>query len=215
MIHAPYTLDAITARLIPQLTSEPSHGVDLAYQFPELSAQQLQAMSTLFPATRVPAAVLVALIQHPDGATMLFTERAGHLRHHAGQISFPGGRIEAGDADAKAAALREAQEEIGLDPALVVPLGFLPPRLVISGFFIHPLVAVVQPGFTLVPDRNEVADVFEVPLQHLLDTRNHQIRQRHIGAVAFQAIDISWGQHRIWGATANIIQTLQRLISDK
>ncbi len=208
----PSTVDALKARLATRLTTTPAAAGDLASQFPTLSADELISLRSILPQTQIPAAVLVGLVAHEDRTTILLTERAGHLRLHAGQISFPGGRIEA-DEDAVMAALREAQEEIGLDPAHVTPLGFLPPQLVVSGFCIHPLVAVVQSGLNLLPDHNEVADVFEVPLTYLLDTRNHRPDSRRLGPVTVPTFDIVHDQHRIWGATAGIIRSLCRAIA--
>ena len=112
------------------------------------------------PATPRAAAVLVPIIDRPGAPTLLLTMRAGHLRQHAGQISFPGGRIEASDDDVLGAALRETREEIGVDSAFVEPLGFLPDQVVLTGFRITPVVALLRPGFTLQVDAAEVAEVF-------------------------------------------------------
>ena len=112
------------------------------------------------------------------------TLRTEDLRHHAGQVSFPGGRIEAGDADPVAAALREAHEEIGLAPAKIEPLGYLDPFDTISGFHVYPVVARIDPGYRPVRDPREVADVFEVPLDYLLDASNIRLVEREFAGTA-------------------------------
>src|ERR1700688_4305781 len=123
----------------------------------------------LDPARRTPAAVLVPLVEREGGMTVLLTQRAATLKDHAGQISFPGGRIEPGDADAWHAALREAQEEIGLAPSLVEFAGYLPDHVVISGFRVTPVVGFVEPEYQLRIATAEGHDVFEVPLDFFLD----------------------------------------------
>lgn len=178
-------------------------GIDLA--------QQAQALPYL-PARRIPAAVLVPVIQHEAELTVLFTERASHLKHHAGQISFPGGRIEPQE-DALHAALRETKEEIGLPPEFVEVLGYLPPHWVFTGYCVTPVVALVQPGFELQIDMGEVASVFEVPLRYLIDPAHHQARDRLIGEIALRVYDLPYGERRIWGATAGILMHLYRLLA--
>ena len=120
-------------------------------------------------AAPTPAAVLVGLVDRRDGPALLLTQRTEHLRDHAGQICFPGGRIEPGDESAAAAALREAEEEIGLDPARVGILGNLPAYQTVTGFRIHPVIGWISPPFELRPDPFEVAEAFEVPLHFVLD----------------------------------------------
>ncbi len=159
----------------------------------------------------VPASVLVAIVDR-DPLTVLLTQRTDRLQSHAGQIAFPGGKIDPGDRDPLAAALREADEEIGLDPTLVEPLGYLDRYRTSTGYIVHPVVALVVPTFTLRPNPREVADVFEVPLAFLMDPRNHhrrsrlwQGRERHFYAMPF-------GERFIWGATAGMIRNMhQRL----
>jgi 8-oxo-dGTP pyrophosphatase MutT (NUDIX family) len=164
------------------------------------------------PARRIPAAVLVPIVQHETELTVLFTERASHLKHHAGQISFPGGRIEEQE-DALQAALRETQEEIGLASQYVEVLGYLPPHWVFTGYCVTPVVALVQPGFDLQIDMGEVASVFEVPLRYLIDPAHHQARDRLIGEIALRVYDLPYGERRIWGATAGILMNLYRLLA--
>jgi len=162
------------------------------------------------------ASVLIPIVMR-DHPTVLLTERTLHLPTHSGQIAFPGGKAEAGDADATATALREAQEEIGLDAAFIQVLGVLPEYRTGSAFIITPVVALVQAGFTLRPDPNEVADVFEVPLSFLMNPAHHQ---RH--AVELEGRRREWfampyqdqaTQRFIWGATAGMLRNVYRMLS--
>jgi len=165
-----------------------------------------------FPASPAAAAVLVPIVDHQEGLTVLLTRRSSNMRTHAGQVSFPGGRIEAIDAGPLAAALRETEEEIGLGREHVTFAGYLPPHLVVTGFWVTPVVGFVQPGFELKLDPREVAGTFEVPLEHILDFTNHRSRERLIGELAVQVYDIPFGEHNIWGATAGILIALYRLL---
>jgi 8-oxo-dGTP pyrophosphatase MutT (NUDIX family) len=176
---------------------------------PERHADVLHLMPTEFKQ----AAVLVPIVQRPEGATILLTERAGHLHRHAGQISFPGGRIEPDDAGPLQAALRETEEEIGLSRAYVQVLGYLAPHWVFTGYSITPVIGLVTPGFELRLHADEVADVFEVPLAHVFDSVNHQSRLRQLGTLSIEVYDIPFGERRIWGATAGILMSLYRLLS--
>lgn len=152
-----------------------------------------------------PAAVLVALVERAGGPQVLLTRRTEALRHHAGQIAFPGGRIEADDADPVAAALREAQEEVGLGAALSSPLGYLDPFVTITGFHVFPVVASVAGGFVPVPDPGEVAEAFEVPLGFLLDPGNVHSLDVDFQGRRRQVLEFRYGGHRIWGATAAML----------
>ncbi|HJS22492.1 MAG TPA: CoA pyrophosphatase [Steroidobacteraceae bacterium] len=175
---------------------------------PELSA----SFSHLMPVAPIPAAVLVPIVDHPGGLTVLLTQRAADLKNHAGQISFPGGRIEAADDGPMAAALRETHEEIGLERGFVDVFGYLPDHLIISGYRVTPVVAFVRPGFELALDRSEVTDAFEVPLDFLLDPSNHKARRRKLGEGEIEVYDIPYGERNIWGATAGMLMTLYRLV---
>ena len=152
--------------------------------------------------------------EHP---TVLLTERTKHLSNHSGQIAFPGGKADKDDVDASATALREAEEEIGLDPSLVDVLGVLPHYLTGTAFIITPVIALVQPGFSLSPNGYEVADVFEVPLEFLMNPSHHQ---RH--AFEWEGVRREWfsmpyqdksTQRFIWGATAGMLRNFYRLLS--
>ena len=174
------------------------------------SPEVVARMRASLPTRRTPAAVLVPLVEHSSGMTVLLTQRATTLKDHAGQISFPGGRIEPSDADAWHAALREAHEEIGLSPNLVEFAGYLPDHVVISGFRVTPVVGFVKPEYQLRIATAEVHDVFEVPLDYILDSANHKTRQRQIGELTIDIHDIPYGDRNIWGATAGMLMTFRR-----
>jgi 8-oxo-dGTP pyrophosphatase MutT (NUDIX family) len=169
-------------------------------------------MRDSLPKQQVPAAVLVPLVQREAGLTVLLTQRAATLKDHAGQISFPGGRIEAHDADAWQAALREAHEEIGLSTSCVEFAGYLPDHWVGTGFRVTPAVGFVSPNYELRIATAEVHEVFEVPLNFILDAANHKPRLRRVGDVTLQVFDIPYGERNIWGATAGMLLTLRRLL---
>ncbi|MCL2346542.1 MAG: CoA pyrophosphatase [Desulfobulbus sp.] len=161
-----------------------------------------------------PAAVLFPLVRHPAGTTVLLTERTAHLRDHAGQVSFPGGRVEAADPSPIHTALRETEEEIGLTRDHVEILGFLPEYRTGTGFRITPVVALVAPPFALRPDPFEVAGVFEVPLDFLLDPANHQQHEVFYRGALRRYYAMPYDGHFIWGATAGMIRSLsERLAS--
>jgi 8-oxo-dGTP pyrophosphatase MutT (NUDIX family) len=168
----------------------------------------------LIPAQPTPAAVLVPIVDRPDGLTVLLTQRGADLKHHAGQISFPGGRLESRDADAVDAALRETEEEIGLERGFVEVIGYLPDHLIISGYRVTPVVGFVRPGFELKLDATEVTEAFEVPLRFVLDPTHHKARRRQLGEGEIEVYDIPYGERNIWGATAGMLMTLYRLLHE-
>lgn len=176
------------------------------------SAKDVESIRAFFPATPAAAAVLIPIVDHESGLTVLLTERASHLKNHAGQISFPGGRIEPTDLNPLEAALRETDEEIGLSRELITFVGYLQPQLVLSGYWVTPVVAFVQPGFELRLDRREVAAAFEIPLLHILDEANHRSRERTLGDISVQVFDIPYRDHNVWGATAGMLMALYRLL---
>lgn len=155
-----------------------------------------------------PAAVLVPIVRDPSGPRLLLTQRNAQLRHHGGQISFPGGGAEADDVDAAWTALRESEEELGLPPDQVQVVGYLDPHVTVSGFCITPVVGLVPPALSLRPDPGEVAEVFEVPLGFLLDPTNHQRRTAMIQGRELVYHAITYGPWNIWGATAAMIVNL-------
>ena len=156
----------------------------------------------------VPAAVLVPIVARRSGLTLLLTTRTAGLPSHPGQVAFPGGKIDPGDAGPLAAALREAEEEIGLEYKFIEPLGFLDTYQTGSGFRISPAVALVAEGFELRLNAREVASVFEVPLAFLLDPANHRLQSREWRGKPRHFYVMAYGDHCIWGVTAGMIRNL-------
>ncbi|HEY1460076.1 MAG TPA: CoA pyrophosphatase [Casimicrobiaceae bacterium] len=159
-----------------------------------------------------PAAVLVPLVNRPQGLTVLLTQRSAELPDHAGQISFPGGRVEPDDPDIEHAALRETEEEIGLTRERVGVLGRLADYETVTGYRVTPVVGWVEPPFVLEPDPVEVADVFEVPLTFLLEPSNQQRHFRMLGELRRDYYAIPFGERYIWGATAAMLLILDRTL---
>ena len=165
---------------------------------------------TVLPANRKlrPAAVLVAIEPHPDGPRVLLTKRAAHLDQHPGQVAFPGGKVDAGDRDDTAAALREANEEVGLDPSNVDVLGHLSVHETVTGFRVTPVVGELSISFTPVPEAGEVDEVFHVPLAFLSDLSNYTVEARHWNNQWRRYYTVPYGPYYIWGATARILYGL-------
>ncbi|VFR57398.1 Hypothetical nudix hydrolase YeaB [plant metagenome] len=183
----------------PSWTPEPPFEADLRYAGRE--------------GPPVEAAVLIPLVAYPDGVRVMLTQRAAHLHDHAGQISFPGGRIETWDASPVAAALREAQEETGLGGDFIEVLGSLPPYHTTTGFTVTPVTGLVRPGFTLAPDAFEVAEVFEVPLAFLADPANHRLHRALLpDGRARHFYSMPWQDRFIWGATAAMLRNFYHLL---
>ncbi len=159
-----------------------------------------------------PAAVLVPLVNRPEGLQVLLTQRSDALPDHPGQISFPGGRVELDDPSADAAALREATEEVGLPSTQVSVLGHLSDYETVTGYRVTPVVGWVEPPFALAPDPVEVADVFEVPLAFVLDPAHQQRHFRMLGALRRDFWAIPYGDRYIWGATAAMLLILDRTL---
>jgi 8-oxo-dGTP pyrophosphatase MutT (NUDIX family) len=157
----------------------------------------------------VPAAVLVPIVDRPEGLSVLLTRRAEHLKHHPGQISFPGGRLESADQGPAAAALRETHEEIGLPFGQVDIVGYLDNYMTITGYSVTPVVGLVRPGFELRLDTTEVVEAFEVPLAHLLDDANLVRRETRFLGIRVPYFEIPYLHYNIWGATAGMIMSLR------
>lgn len=152
-----------------------------------------------------PAAVLVGLVEHPQGFNVLLTRRTDHLQHHAGQVSFPGGRVESSDQGPVDTALREAEEEVGLPRQQVEVVGYLDPYQTVTGFLVTPVVGFIQPPVIPQPDPHEVAEVFEVPLAVVLDRHNHQRHSRVYRGQRRYFYVLPYQDYYIWGATAAML----------
>jgi 8-oxo-dGTP pyrophosphatase MutT (NUDIX family) len=158
-----------------------------------------------------PAAVLIAVVDHPE-PTVLLTQRSAHLHDHAGQISFPGGKIDATDRSPLDAALREAWEEVGLERAFIDPIGYLDVYATSFGFRILPTLARVKPGFELRINPAEVDEAFEVPLAFLMNPENHQLQSKEFRGMARSFYAMPFAERYIWGATAGILRILYERI---
>lgn len=161
-----------------------------------------------------PAAVLVPLVIRGGGLTTLFTQRTEHLLHHAGQISFPGGHAEPGDGTPEETALRETEEEVGLARAHITTIGRLNQYVTRTGFSITPVVALVTPPFEVTPDADEVDEVFEVPLDFLLDPANHQRHRREFKGQIREFYAMPYEDYYIWGATAGMLMNLYEVLRE-
>lgn len=201
-------------RLRGGVLSEPDHRLEtyrlggVAAATPEVRAYIKES----WPLALRPAAVLVPIVDHPGAPALLMTVRAGHLRQHAGQISFPGGALEGPDEDVVAGAIRETHEEVGIDESFIQPIGFLADHVVQSGFRMTPVVAMVRPGFALNPDSTEVAGVFELPLALALAAESYKVHQRKVRELDVNVWELSFGEYHIWGATAAILINLSEVV---
>ena len=205
----PFSIDDLRARASARLTmSLPEHALDPAVR----PASSDFALNPPGPAPEIvalakPAAVLAPIVARPDGPTVLLTLRAAAMRSHSGQVAFPGGRIDAGETP-HAAAYREAREEIGLDASHIEPLGWLDPYLTGTGYRVLPLVAILDPGFTLTLNAGEVEDAFETPLSFLMDPANHRRDEREWQGRVRRFYAMAHEGRYIWGATAGILRNL-------
>ncbi len=160
-----------------------------------------------------PAAVLVPIWLRPSGPRLILTKRSSHLKHHPGQIAFPGGKVDATDASAEAAALREASEEIGLPPESVQIVGMLPAHETVTSFSMTPVLGLVRDDFTPTPEAGEVEEVFSVPLSHVLNPGNYAIERRRWLGQWRRYYAVPYGPYYIWGATARILCGLAQRVS--
>jgi 8-oxo-dGTP pyrophosphatase MutT (NUDIX family) len=178
----------------------------------DFDPRQLEAMEAR---TYAPAAVLAPVIRRPDGYTVLLTQRSPHMPSHAGQVAFPGGRVQPEDGGVVAAALREAYEETGLAPEFVTPVGGFDAYRTGTNFVITPVLAFVEPGFTLNPDPREVDAVFETPLTFLMSAANHELHSREFEGKLRHYYAMPWEGRYIWGVTAGIIKALYHRLYDE
>jgi len=177
-----------------------------------LDAVPADIAARVFSRPLKPAAVLIPLVDQSVGLSVLLTQRTDHLKDHPGQISFPGGRVEATDAGPVAAALRESTEEIGLPAEHVDVLGSLDPHAVVTGFAVTPVVGIVTDAFERRLDAFEVAEVFEVPLAFFLDTTNRRAQTREVQGIRFATVEYRYEDRRIWGATAGMIDAFIKIL---
>ena len=160
----------------------------------------------------VVAAVLIPIIRRKHALSVLLTERAADLKHHPGQVSFPGGRMDPHDRDVRATALRETHEEVGIEPADVEIVGYLDPNPTVTGYAVTPVVGLVELRRELVIDPVEVKSAFEVPLPFLLDADNQENSEREFAGVTVPIAEFNYGQYRIWGATASMLIELRKIL---
>ena len=205
MMLASLTLDEFTARARRHLRAEPP-GPDEPRADPKGDAA-VEIVNALHGGKAKAAAVVVPVIAHPEETTVLLTQRATDLRAHSGQIAFPGGRLDDGET-ALTAALREAEEEIGLGAGAIQPLGYLDAYLSGTGYLVTPVVALVAPGAPLSLNHAEVVETFEVPLGFLMDPARHEIHERELKGRLRRYYAIPFGDRYIWGVTAGIIRNL-------
>ncbi len=199
------TVDALRAKL--DGTTPPAEPTEVV--MPPGSERWPRRMRAELSASLRPAAVLIPVIEHASELTLLLTQRAADLKHHASQISFPGGGMEAHDADLEATALRETQEEVGIAPEAISVVGYLEPMPTTTGFAVTPVVGVLAPPQGLILDPTEVELAFEVPVEFVLDERNAIPCVRRYRGVDLAIVEFRYEGHRIWGATAHMLLTLR------
>lgn len=204
-----FSSDDFFARAMERLTLDVPEGLRDPSIVPKRGDHDIDPVMTEIAMVRPirPAAVLVPIVER-DEPTVLFTQRAAHLPDHPGQVSFPGGKIDPGDADPLAAALREAEEEIGLDRKFVTPIGYLDLYMTTLGYRIVPTVARVSPDFVLTLNTGEVDQVFEVPLAFLLEPGNRKTTTREWKGLPRTVYAVPFGERNIWGVTAGILKNL-------
>ncbi len=194
-------IERIAERLLPEAPALPPADTLVPDWLPERP----------FERPPVPAAVLIGLVQRPEGYTVLYTERSPDLRAHSGQVAFPGGKVDAADSDAAAAALREANEEVGMAAEDAEVLGYMPPYYTGTNYLITPVVARVIPGRPFVPNPGEVHSLFEVPLERILTRESYGQFTVKRGDAVHRTWQLDHDGHRIWGITANLTWQLRLL----
>ena len=209
----PQHLPNITASEIRQRfagTAMPEDPLDVVIPPPRWPVALQQKLTS----DLIAAAVLIPIITREASLSVLLTERSPDLKHHAGQISFPGGRMDATDRDIRATALRETHEEVGIDPANVEIIGYLDPNPTVTGYAVTPVVALVELQQELIIDPLEVKSVFEVPLPFLLDEGNQKSAEREFEGIMVPIAEFNFGQYRIWGATASMLIQFRKFLVD-
>lgn len=207
----PHPLLNITATEIRERfagTAMPEDPLDVVIPPPRWPAALQQKLTSNLRA----AAVLIPIIKREESLSVLLTERSPNLKQHAGQISFPGGRMDPQDRDIRATALRETQEEVGIDPANIEIVGYLDPNPTFTGYAVTPVVALVELRQELTIDPVEVKSAFEVPLPFLLDEANQELSHREFAGVTVPIAEFNYGQYCIWGATAGMLIEFRKVL---
>ncbi len=205
--------DALTAALLQERlagTRAPEDPFDVV--MPPGSERWPAIVRERIARTLRPAGVLIPVIDRVAGLSVLLTQRSAELKHHAGQVSFPGGCMEEHDPDVVQAALRETHEEVGIPPQAVAVVGYLPPMPTVTGYAVTPVVGLVRDEISLQIDRTEVEYAFEVPLEFLLDRRNERALEREYRGRRIPTVEFHFGGERIWGATAHILIELRKIL---
>ena len=206
--------DALTAALLKErlaATRAPEDPFDVvmppgAERLPDFVREEITAASLR------PAGVLIPVIDRLAGLSVLLTQRSADLKHHAAQVSFPGGRMEDHDRDVVDAALRETHEEVGIPPGSISVIGYLPPMPTVTGYAVTAVVGLVREDVPLQIDRTEVEYAFEVPLEFLLDRRNQQALEREYRGRRVPTVEFHYQGERIWGATAHMLVVLRQIL---
>ncbi|MBT8068496.1 MAG: CoA pyrophosphatase [Gammaproteobacteria bacterium] len=205
--------ESLTAELLRErLAGTALHDDPLAVTMPPGSERWPRPMREQLSASLKPAGVLIPVMQRTTELSVLLTQRSADLKHHAGQVSFPGGRMEEHDEDVRATALRETHEEVGIEAEHVSIIGFLDAMPTITGYAVTPVVGLVSDTASLVIDRTEVEYTFEVPLDFVLDESNDQRVEREFHGRRFRMVEFHYEEQRIWGATAQMLMTLRKMI---
>lgn len=207
--------ESVTADLLRESlagTGLPDDPLDVT--LPPGSERWPESVREQLTATLKPAAVLIPVMGRAANLSVLLTQRSAELKHHAGQVSFPGGRMEEHDADVRVTALRETHEEVGIEPRQVTVIGYLAPMPTITGYAVTPVVGLVNDSARLVIDHTEVEFTFEVPLEFLLDERSEQLATREYHGRVIPMVEFHYGGHRIWGATAQMLLNLRKFIKN-
>ena len=208
--------ESLTADLLRERLAGTRLGADpLNVTMPPGSERWPASMRDQLMATLTPAGVLIPVMQRMSNLSVLLTQRSADLKHHAGQVSFPGGRMEAHDDDVRGAALRETHEEVGIEPRHVSVIGYLGAMPTITGYAVTPVVGLVSAAAELVIDRTEVEYAFEVPLEFLLDARNDHWVEREFQGRLFPMVEFHYEDQRIWGATAQMILIFRKVLKNK
>ena len=172
-------------------------------------------LTSRLAATLKPAGVLIPVMQRDEGMSVLLTRRSAELKHHAGQVSFPGGRMEQSDRNIAITALRETHEEVGIPPQAVQVIGYLNPTPTVTGYAVTPTIGVIDGTVELAIDASEVEMAFEVPLDYLLDRRNYSQAEREFQGQRFPVMEVNYAGERIWGATAFMLSRFIKVIKNK